>query len=218
MSTTTMHHLPQITPPGDHPAMRPPPGGVPVPDAVRAAADAYAAARVTLDEAWEAHRHAEKRDTLTDRDYRAALAHADAAGLRRADVQRAPQRVAATGPAYEAALHAALEAEIAYADAIYDHRHAWLEDIERARADAEGRVGDLFRQLAVALRDTHALRVLATVLKAWRYDTEADPGSRLRILHKSSKPAHRPDFPSVTAEQARNETRMAHVRSAAEAP
>lgn len=201
---------------GEHPAMAPIPLGVPVPAAVKAASDAYAEARDALAEAQEAHRVAQRRDAQGDRHYRQALDQAAAAGARRSDVQKPFSRSAATGAAYDAALRAALDAELVLADAIFDHRPQWLQDVEQVRSDASGRVGQLLRELAVALRDTHALARLQTILTAWRYDPDTEPHHRLSVLHKSAKPQHRPDFASVVEAMATNEIRMQRVRSAAE--
>ena len=196
------------------PAMIPLPFGVDAPAAVVDASEAYVAARAATLEAGEADRRAYKQDLQTDHEHRIADRRARDRGERRPE--RPQPRRDATAPAYDAALATALAAELAFADAIYEHRPAWLADLEQRQADADRRVTSLLSELAVALRDKHALRVLGVVLRAWRYDPEANESSRLGVLHKSQKRHHRPDFGSVAAEMANNETRMQLVRSAAE--
>jgi len=202
--------------PSEHPAMSPVPFGLPVPKAVKTASDAYEAATARLAEAQEEHRAAEKRDDHTQRAYDDALANAVNNGVRRSSIQQPHLRSRATGAAYDQAVGNARAAELAFVDAIYEHRPQWVADAEEAQAAARDQVGPLLAQLAVALRDQHALAQLVKVLKVWRYDPELEPDHRLSIVHKR-KPQYRPDFPSVTLEATvRNSLRMSHVRLAME--
>lgn len=201
-------------------ALYPIPDDVPCPDALRAASEAYLAATGPAQQA--AHDYARAKTAALDAASvdRAAQRRAENAGERRSSVElTAPAAQAAEEKARaerDKALMKLATAEVAYADALFDHRREWIAMLDQRAREARVRQRELLDQLEPELTAAHVCASLAEHLGVWRYDREATAGDKLARLRDGMNARRRPDFTEAERERARTHRRMQNVREAAD--